>query len=178
MGGPVGGGRNAGIPTVAPIPLLQPIPALGLASPGFAGGYGRIAVPQPGYGIGAYPIYPVLGGGYAANPAVQNFVVLQTAPPPAVIEVAPPKPIQSTLWEAPGLKSGEQPASEEPRTYSIALKDGSTVSAAAVWVQDSAVHYMDADGGHKQVPLEAIDREITRRLNRAQNLVLRLPPPR
>jgi hypothetical protein len=80
------------------------------------------------------------------------------------------------IWEAPE-QSAERLPIEEPRTFAIALKDGTTVSAAAVWVQDNVVHYVDSEGAHRRAPLDTIERDITARLNREQNLVLRLPPP-
>jgi len=43
-----------------------------------------------------------------------------------------------------------------------------------VWVQDNVLHYVDSEGAHKRVSLTAIDRDVTRRMNQAQNLDLRV----
>ena len=55
------------------------------------------------------------------------------------------------------------------------LKDGKTLSAAAVTAQGAALQIVDPDGGHQRVPLDAIDREATRRRNAERNLRLQLP---
>lgn len=173
-GGPIEVAPNPGLPTVSPIPALQPIPALGLASQGFGGGGANF--PRRPFGVSGYPVYPVTGG-YSAYPQMQNVVVLQAAPQATVISAPPPtRPPQSMIWEAPEV-SAERLPREEPRAFAIALKDGTTVSASAVWVQDNILHYVDTEGAHKRATLDTIDRDITRRLNQAQNLVLRLPPP-
>jgi len=165
MGGSVGVPPNPGIPTFSPIPPLQPIPPLGLSAPPIH----RVARPAP-----FFPGYSYIpAGGYTAPPPSQNFVVLQVTPQPSVNPEPPPKPPQSMIWE-----SGKAtPESSDQRTYTIALKDGTALSAAAVWVQDNVLHYVDSEGAHKRVSLTAIDRDVTRRMNQAQNLDLRLPPP-
>ena len=165
MGGPVGVAPNAGMPALSPIPPLQPIPALGLSAP---------AVHPSARPFGVFPAYSYFPtGGYAASPPVQNFVVLQVAPQPSPNPEPPPKPPTSMIWES----GNAAPVAQEQRAFAIALKDGTTVSAAAVWAQDNVLHYVDTEGAHKRVALAAIDRDITRRMNQAQNLVLQLPPP-
>jgi len=170
-----GGGRvapNPGMPGMSPIPFVRPIPPAGMIPPGF--GSGRALRPS-GAVFGPY----VSGGygltdGYGVSPSLQNVILLQSAP--EAIPVAPPKPIQSMIWEAPAQPNAERPVVEDPPAFAIALKNRTTISAAAVWVQGNDVHYVDADGAHKQVALDAIDRDATRQLNRTRNLVLRLPP--
>jgi hypothetical protein len=65
----------------------------------------------------------------------------------------------------------------EPALFAIVLKDGSVLPAAAVMTQEDALQIVDADGQHRRVPLNAIDREATRRRNAERNLRLQLPPP-
>jgi len=173
-GGRIGVAPNPRMPP-APIPWVGPIPPLGPTAPGFPGG-GNRSVLRPGATFFG-PYIPSVGypsGGYPVSPSTQNVIVLQsvpeTPPPP------PPKPAKLMIWEAPGQAAPEAPVASEPRAFAIALKDGTTISAAAVWAQDNLAHYIDAEGAHKRVPLSAIDREVTLRLNRARNLVLRLPP--
>ena len=57
----------------------------------------------------------------------------------------------------------------------IALRDGRKLSAAAVWVQQNELHYVDADNANGRVPLSAVDRTATRELNQERHLNLRLP---
>jgi hypothetical protein len=65
----------------------------------------------------------------------------------------------------------------EPALFAIVLKDGSVLPAAAVMTQENALQIVDADGQHRRVPLNTIDREATRRRNAERNLRLQLPPP-
>ncbi len=114
-------------------------------------------------------------GGYAAYPEmplppVTNVVVFEPPPAPPLV-LPPPEPIHSSIQE---LKPA--PSSEPPVFFVIALKDGSRLTAAAVWVQGNDLRYVDADDQNRRVPLAAIDRTATRELNQARNLNLRLPP--
>ena len=162
---------NPGMPSVSPIPSVRPIPPVGMA-PGF--GFGRPLRPNAAllgpYFSGGYALTP----DYGVSPSLQNVIVLQPAAEP--LPAPPSKPPQSMIWEAPAQTPVAAPVVEDPPSFAIALKNGTKISAAAIWVQGNDVHYMDADGAHKQVALDAIDRDATRQLNRARNLVLRLPP--
>lgn len=128
----------------------------------------------PGYGYD----YGFDGYGYAApdvepppdTPAVNNVVVLPPAIPPP-----PPKPIHSFIQNLKG--NSEQAAGDQsPAFFVIVLKNGSRLTASAVWVQDNQAHYVDGDGQGHRVPLADVDRTATRELNQTHNLNLRLPP--
>jgi hypothetical protein len=167
---------GAGLPPVGPISppaAMSPGFGPGFVNPGFAGR-------RPNrFGGGAFPIY---WGGYGydypllASPAVTNVLVMQqpAAPPPPA---KPPEPIRSSIKEYKAPPSAEPATPVKPVYFVIALKNGTRLSAAAVWVQGNNVHYVDADDQNGEVPLTDIDRKATRELNEAQNLNLRLPPP-
>jgi hypothetical protein len=132
-------------------------------------------------------------GGYGYGYAPPNMVVIEQppSPPPFVILEPPvaPTPVQSVVHEygPSSAPSSERSASErsaappaappaslvEPPSFGIVLKDGSVREAAAVTVQDGMVHYVDPNGEHGRVGLEAVDREATKRLNRERKLDLR-----
>jgi hypothetical protein len=101
-------------------------------------------------------------------------IIQQFAPPvPAVAAEQPSVIPQIREYAAPVA-----PASgAEPATFAIVLKNGSVLSAAAVTVQGNALQIVDPDGEHRRVPLDAIDRETTRRRNAERNLRLQLPAP-
>jgi hypothetical protein len=129
----------------------------GFRSPLYWGGYGA-----------AYPAaygYPAMPG-----PPVTNVVVVEPPRVPAV-PPPPPAPIRSSIQEL-----NPPPTSEPPTFFAIALKDGTRLSAAAVWAQGNELRYVDADGVNRRVQLAAIDRTVTRELNQARHLNLRLPP--
>lgn len=112
--------------------------------------------------------------GYAPPP---NVVVVQQPPPLYVLvplaPSVPPKP-EIHEYQQPGAA---EPPVDEQTAFAIVLKDGSVHSAVAVTVQASALHYVEPDGGHRLVSLDAVDREATRRMNRERKLQLQLPPP-
>ncbi len=178
MGGPASGfpsggfAFGAGLPPLSPIPAIQPLSAF---LPGLAPGIGEAFGFRRSFGAGFFPYFGVRG--YAAYPPSQNLVVVQAPPQSAVTSTpAPEKPAQLRIWEAPaGSASEARRAGEDPKSFQIAFKNGPTVAAAAVWVQNNTLHYVDAEGVHWRTGLDTIDRDVTRRLNQAQNLVLRLP---
>jgi len=126
-----------------------------------------------GFGYG----YSFGGYGYAAPvaataPVVNNLVLLQQPATP----VAPPEPIHSSIQNVkvdPEQAAGDAP----PAFFVIVLKNGSRLTASAVWVQGNDARYVDGDGQGRRVPLAEVDRTATRELNQAHHLNLRLPPP-
>jgi hypothetical protein len=98
------------------------------------------------------------------------------AQPPTVyvlVPQAPPEPAKAEIHEyEPPV--GSTPAMDQ--TFAIVLRDGSVRSAVAVTVQKSQLYFVDPEGGHRLVSLDAVDREATLRVNRERNLRLQLPP--
>jgi hypothetical protein len=180
-GYPQQGVGNFGLPPVGPIPWVSPI------QPGFAPyGYGAAGFGRRGFGYG-YPGYLPLAysdGYYAPVQApAQNIIVVQTAPPPIVVE-APPAPANPVIHDYPQPAEAQpapqaaQPAPPaETRTFAVVLKNRTNIQAAAVWVQNNDLHYVDANSRHGSVSLDAVDYAATDRENRARNLDLHLPPP-
>ena len=125
---------------------------------------------------GLYPYaYPFFDEGYDYEyPAEPNVIFV---PQPAPQVMAPPREIRSEIREyALPAESTPAPAERgEAPFFAIALADGSRLSASAVWVQDSFLHYVDSQDQHHQVPLSSIDRQATRQLNRERNLSFWLP---
>ena len=105
------------------------------------------------------------------SPVVNNLVVVEPATAP-VVPAPPPEPIRSSIQD---LKPAASDA--PPVFFVIALKNGSRLTAAAVWVQGNALRYVDADDQNHRIPLTDVDRTATRSLNQARNLNLRLPSP-
>lgn len=156
------GQRMMGTRMNSPAPLRNPaarnaVQRGGVAYPllfdGFYGGFG-------------YPSYP---------PAANVIVVAQPAPAiPSYIAAQEPAPTAARME----IHEYRPPSPEvESSVFTIRLKDGSNLSASAVTVQNDALHYVDPDGRHARVPLDAVDRTATRRINRERNLNLRLPAP-
>jgi len=139
-----------------------------------------MAPPQRGMrssGFYSLPYYPTsyYPGTYNDSPPpAPSVTIIQQFAPPAVVVAEPP--VTAHIQEyAP---SAVPPASgSEPAMFTIVLKDGSMLPAAAVMTQGDALQIVDAEGQHRRVPLSAIDRDATRRRNAERNLRLQLPAP-
>jgi hypothetical protein len=137
----------------------------GLSHGGFPWGDGY------GYGFDGY--------GYAAPypnaPPVVNNVVLVQQPAVPAAPPAPPEPIHSSIQNVKGDPK-QNPSSAPVAFFIIILKNGSRLTASAVWVQGNDARYMDGDGQGHRVPLADVDGTATRELNQTHHLNLRLPP--
>jgi hypothetical protein len=71
-------------------------------------------------------------------------------------------------------RSETRPASSGP-LYVIAFKDHTVAAATAYWADGLMFHYLTPQGAHVQVRLDLVDRSLTIRLNRMNNLVMNLP---
>jgi len=160
---------------------LPPLHSVGPhAGPNFGGpGFGQPRPHHTGFPIGAgYGYGYGFGGyGYATSypdlpPVVNNVVLLQPPATPA----APPEPIHSSIQNVKG--DSERGVTDAPPAYFvIVLKNGSRLTASAVWVQGNDARFVDGDGQGRRVPLADVDRTATRELNQTHHLNLRLPPP-
>src|SRR5689334_15250314 len=165
-----------------PAALGAGIPPLRSAGPNFDLNYGTPARPHRGrFPMGGYGYGYGFGGyGYAVPDAetapvapIVNSVVLVPQPAPPA---APPEPIHSSIQNLKG-DAEESAGNAPPVFFVIALKNGSRLTAYAVWVQANQAHYVDSDGQGRRVPLADVDRTATRELNQSNHLNLRLPPP-
>jgi hypothetical protein len=174
-GYPQQGVGTFGLPPVGPIPWVSPVQPAGIAPSGFgAARFGRRGF---GYGYPGYLPLAYSDGYYAPVQApAQNIIVVQTAPPPVVVE-APPAPANPVIHDYPQTGQAQPAPPVETSTFAVVLKNGTNIAATAVWFQDNALHYVDLSGKHGSVSLDAVDYAATNRQNRAQNLNLRLPPP-
>jgi len=148
----------------------------GFARSGYAFNRGRAVAP---YGLG-YAYLPYESG--AASPYVPQPVFFVEQPPlfveppaPPVVEAPVHPVIKEYKWPAAGAASPSAPSESEPQAFAIVLKDGSTLSAVAVFASDDGLHYVDPDERHLRVAMSEVDRTATLKLNRARNLDLYLP---
>lgn len=102
--------------------------------------------------------------------------VIAVAPPPE-----PPAPPPPPERASPAMHEYNWPTSPNDPNAAFALvtKDATVRFAIAVWSQDGVVHYVTREASQGSVPLDAIDRQATRRLNAEKQLQLWLPdaPP-
>jgi len=180
-------GLGAGLPplnSTGPPPGLNYGTSSGMSHGGFPWGddygYGF-----DGYGYAAPYGYPAP---YSNIPRFVNRLVLiqQPAVPAApAAPAAPPEPIHSSIQNVKGsfiqnVKGDpkQNPSSAPVAFFMIILKNGSRLTASAVWVQGSDVCYMDGTGQGHRVPLADVDRTATQELNQTNHLNLRFSAAR
>ena len=158
----------------AGLPPMRPIP--------FVGGFGFRGSSHLGPNRFAAPFaYPLFFGdydsGYPRYAPAPNVVVVQQPPAYVVLQNAPSTAPRGEIREySPAAAGAATGSNQESPTFAIILKDGSVRSAVAVAVQNDSLHYVDSDGRHQHVALDAVDRSATRKRNRENNLELQLPP--
>jgi hypothetical protein len=72
----------------------------------------------------------------------------------------------------------QNPSSAPVAFFMIILKNGSQLTASAVWVQGSDACYVDGNGQGHRVPLADVDRTATQELNQTNHLNLRFSAAR
>ena len=113
----------------------------------------------------SYSLQPAL---YVPQPPAR----VQPPPPPAP---RPPGHAVITEYHWPAAASSSSLSGSEPQSFAIVLKNGSTLSAAAVFASGGILHYVDLDQRHLGVSMSQVDRAATLKLNQARNLSLYLP---
>jgi hypothetical protein len=139
-----------------------------------------LAPPLPAPNASRRVIYP-----YAFSAFVAGYDREYSAQPDAVVQQSAP---QVTVQEPPLVARpemhvyaipGDITFSAEKRgheaAFVIALANGSRYSANAVWVQNGFLYYVDREDQEHQVPLNSVDSQLTRQLNRENNLAFWLP---
>jgi hypothetical protein len=141
----------------------------------FGWGYGYPYF-DAGYGYGGYGYGNDWWAGDDPPAPSQGSILIQPMTLPQAQAAPPQPPAQPVIHEykpsdlpEPARFQGPAPA------FTIALKNGAQLQAAAVWVQDDRLHYIGSDRSRGAQPLEAIDRDATERANREKNLDLWLP---
>lgn len=126
------------------------------------------------------PYFPIggdyLGGEYPDDqagydnyyPPSANFLPLQPPARPLVAHAV----VNEYRWNDAGVAA----ADTSSPTFTIALKDGSLRYAAATWLQNSQLYYIDSEGKQETLSSNRIDRSTTQRLNEEKKLRLQLPP--
>jgi hypothetical protein len=152
----------------------------GIARRGFVRSRARAASRQ-GFGYASLPYDSGDPFDYGPQPAPFDQPSPMFVQPPAPTVVAPPgrTVITEYKWPATGAASSASAHSttSEPESppIGIVLKDGSTVSAVAVFASDDGLHYVDPDERHLRISMSEVDRAATLKLNRARNVNVYLP---
>jgi hypothetical protein len=180
-------------PPVATPPITVPTPPAGAVG-GWRKSGGWPSAEQPVVAAVPYAApYPVY---VDSQPAPEDPETPQELPSPAAIAPQP----QATIVFAPppqpaaagpnaglvpcGRAPDPQPASppvaravpkDDPPSFYIAMKDGWVYIARAYWVDNDTLHYITLQGGHDQVSLALVNREVSTRLNAKRAGEFQLP---
>ena len=156
----------------------------GGAGPGFARGGYRFtrarAVSPYGFGYAYLPYDSGPAYAYAPQPVFVQQPPLYIEPPaPPVVEPPGHPVVTDYKWPTAGAASSPPALSttseSEPQTFAIVLKDGSILSAVAVFASDDGLHCVDPDERQLRISMSEVDRAATLKLNRARNVNLHLP---
>ena len=138
----------------------------------FIGGYWPVF---GDYGLwGDYPDWADYQYGEEPWPPSNDYSITPSAPVfgPSLV---PALPAQAVIHEYP-VPPASAGSSSGTTTFTIALKDGSQLSAIAAWIQQGELYYVDSQQRHRVISPDVIDRETTDRLNNEKHLRLELPP--
>lgn len=83
----------------------------------------------------------------------------------------------TTRLQSAGAKTTAEDMNSGPSTplYALAFKDHTIEAATSYWTDGLMLHYMTRQGAHVQVRLNLLDRNLTTKLNRMNNLDFSLP---
>jgi len=105
---------------------------------------------------------PAPGPAYDLSQQPSNLQRLDQGPPPA--------------QDLTQFGSRPQPLrDDQPTIFLIAMKDGTIYPAIAYWVDGATFNYVTVDTIVKKVPLDQVDRDLSRTLNDQRNVEFKLP---
>ena len=172
------GAIQRNLPLGSGLPRLAPIPPLGMPL-GDSHAFLSVRPPHPegrflySLPFAAYPVGAPTATYYYAPQL--NVVVMPPAAEAERTAEVPPAPVNSRLKEYNWPEPVKTPEAGKPEYFVLVLRDGSTRSASALWVQGDEIHYIDARGGHESVPVAALDRDATVDRNRESGIRIFLP---
>jgi len=144
---------------------------------GSAFGYGAYGYADPYYYDGYYP-----SGGYASAPAY--YQESQPSPPVVINEYYTPRSaaqprVRDYSNGGYGVEPAPRPAAttpaKKPDYWLLAFPNGTIVLAVTYWTDQDFLHYVTRNKEPKQVPLSALDHDLTEQLNRERGLEFRIP---
>jgi hypothetical protein len=145
-------------------------------------GFSRARAVSPyGFGYADLPYDFNTGDAYAPQPVlfVHQSPLSVQPPAPPVVQPSDHLVVKEYNWPAAGTASSPSAPStisaSNAQDFAIVLKDGSSLSAIAVFASDDGLHYVDPDQRQMCISMSEIDRAATLKLNRERNLNLQLP---
>ncbi len=120
------------------------------------------------------PVHPVLTD--YSNVPLPVAGAVQTPPVPGAPVV---QRLDQTTSQAQDLgASGPRPSGlrdDQPTIFLIAMKDHTIYPVIAYWVDKDMLNYVTVDTLVKRVPLDQVDRDLSRQLNDERNVEFKLP---
>jgi hypothetical protein len=162
---------------------------------GYTGGYGYGApyYPAPndpnaaGY-YGPQPPTVIINQNFqpdTLHPILNDYTNVPLPPPGAVQTPPPPAPGAPTIQrldqdtaQGPAAQSPVRPLplrDDQPTIFLIAMKDHTIYPVIAYWVDKDTLNYVTVESVLKHVPLDQVDRDLSRQLNDQRNVEFKLP---
>src|SRR5262249_58782452 len=113
------------------------------------------------------------GGGYASYS--QPNVTVVYPPQQAAPMYMPEQPAHPVTREYDQYGQEVKRDANAAPIYLLAFKDKVIRAATAYWVDGKTLHYVTYEREQKQTPLDAIDRDLTMRLNVERHVEIQLP---
>ena len=120
---------------------------------------------EPDYSSDAYS--------YPPQPGPPQWARFQQPPAQPALK-SPVHPVVNE-YKWPAATAASSVSDSEPRTFTIVLKNGSTLSALMILSSEEGLRYVDPNDKLQRISMSQIDRAATLKLNRARNLNLDLP---
>jgi len=189
--GTIGAGNfPGGVPGGVATPFRHGPAAGAFRSGAFHNQFGRFGFGRQfgnGFGLPYWGVDPFYGYNsfvdpfYAGNmneyehPAQPSVIVLMPQMQPAPPPMPAPNPVRPETrdynWPASASASASASGSDTA-VFTLVSRDQRVESAIAVTVQGNRIFYVTPDGGHKEMSMDALDRERTRQRNAEKQLKL------
>lgn len=144
-------------------------------------GYGGSYYGAPGPYDPSYGGYDP-NGGYGPAPAQAPVVVINQGYQPDNVHPLvrdysnTPLP-QAGVVQTPPATGGTAQSDDEPTIFLIAMKDHTIYPVIAYWVDKDTLNYVTVETTVKRVPLDQVDRDLSKQLNDQRNVEFKLPAP-
>jgi hypothetical protein len=148
----------------------------------YGGGYGY---GNPYYDPNAAPPTVVVNPDYQSDivhPVLNDYTNVTLPQPGPAYDLSPqPSNVQRLDQGSPQTSGGQNTSQtsalrdDQPTIFLIAMKDHTIYPVIAYWVDKDTFNYVTVESFVKRVPLDQVDRDLSRQLNNERNLEFRLP---
>jgi len=111
-----------------------------------------------------------------ANPSVKDYADGDLPEPQGMLEYRAPVPARPGPAN-PAANRIPEPPSGGPTIYLLALKERGVFPVTGYWIESGALHFITAQGEHNHAPVDQLDEDQSKRLNRNRGVDFRIELP-